>query len=130
MRSFGVAGDRNGQHSKGIRWPYGPCGLITPFNFPLEITGLQLMGGLMAGNKIMLKGDSRVSIVAQQLVSDLLQCGLDPESLELVHADKTNAGLLMDEMTNVLRAVQFTGSSRVAEMLMKTFNGKVRIEDR
>ena len=84
----------------------------------------------MAGNKIMLKGDSRVSIVAQQLVSDLLQCGLDPESLELVHADKTNAGLLMDEMTNVLRAVQFTGSSRVAEMLMKTFNGKVRIEDR
>jgi delta 1-pyrroline-5-carboxylate dehydrogenase len=88
------------------------------------------MGGLLSGNKIMVKGDSRVSIVTEQLVSDLLECGLDPHSIELVHADKENAGLLMQEMKSVLRAVQFTGSSRVAELLMETFSGKVRIEDR
>ena len=130
MKSFGVAGDRHGQHSKGVRWPYGPSGLITPFNFPLEITGLQLMGGIMAGNKVLVKGDSRVSMVAQQIVSDLLECGLDPECIELVHADKDNSGKLMNELRDTLRVVQFTGSSRVAEMLMETFRGKVKIEDR
>lgn len=130
MRGFGVAGDRTGQHSQGIRWPYGPCGLITPFNFPLEITGLQLMGGLLAGNKLLVKGDSRVALVAEQLVRDLLDCGLDPHSIELVHADKTHSGMLMEELKDVLRAVQFTGSSRVAQILIKTFNGKVRMEDR
>ena len=130
MKSFGVAGDREGQHSKGIRWPYGPTGLVTPFNFPLEILGLQSMGSLMAGNKLMMKGDLRVSLVTQQLVSDLLECGLDPMSLELAHADKDNSGLLMQELSDVLRVVQFTGSSRVAEILLKTYNGKVKIEDR
>ena len=84
----------------------------------------------MAGNKVLVKGDSRVSMVAQQIVSDLLECGLDPECIELVHADKDNSGKLMNELRDTLRVVQFTGSSRVAEMLMETFRGKVKIEDR
>lgn len=105
-------------------------GLIAPFNFPLEIMGLQLMGGIMVGNKVLAKGDSRVSIVGEQLVSDLLECGLDPQFIELVHADKVNSGLLMDEVKDVLRMVQFTGSSKVAEILMGMYRGKVRIEDR
>jgi acyl-CoA reductase-like NAD-dependent aldehyde dehydrogenase len=35
--------------------------LITPFNFPLEIPALQLMGALYMGNKPVLKVDSKVS---------------------------------------------------------------------
>lgn len=34
--------------------------LITPFNFPLEIPALQLMGALYMGNKPLLKVDSKV----------------------------------------------------------------------
>lgn len=41
-RSFGVPGDHAGQTSNGYRWPFGPVGLITPFNFPLEIPALQV----------------------------------------------------------------------------------------
>ena len=41
-RSFGVPGDHAGQVSQGYRWPFGPVGLITPFNFPLEIPALQV----------------------------------------------------------------------------------------
>jgi len=51
-RSFGQPGDHLGQHSAGFRWPYGPTALITPFNFPLEIPLLQLMGALYMGNKV------------------------------------------------------------------------------
>lgn len=34
--------------------------IITPFNFPLEIPVLQLMGALYMGNKPILKVDSKV----------------------------------------------------------------------
>lgn len=36
--------------------------IITPFNFPLEIPVLQLMGALYMGNKPLLKVDSKVKI--------------------------------------------------------------------
>lgn len=37
--------------------------IITPFNFPLEIPVLQLMGALYMGNKPVLKVDSKVGTV-------------------------------------------------------------------
>jgi hypothetical protein len=49
-----------GQTSHGMRWPYGPVALITPFNFPLEIPALQLMGALFMGNKPLVHVDHRV----------------------------------------------------------------------
>ena len=61
-KSFGVAGDHYGQMSVGHRWPYGPVALVTPFNFPLEIPVLQLMGALYMGNKPVLKPSEQVSV--------------------------------------------------------------------
>lgn len=60
-RSFGVSGDHAGQMSHGMRWPWGPVGLVTPFNFPLEIPALQLMGALFMGNKPLVHVDHRYS---------------------------------------------------------------------
>lgn len=40
---------------------YLQVAIITPFNFPLEIPVLQLMGALYMGNKPVLKVDSKVS---------------------------------------------------------------------
>jgi hypothetical protein len=58
-RSFGVAGDHAGQMSTGMRWPFGPVALITPFNFPLEIPALQLLGAVFMGNKPLVHVDHR-----------------------------------------------------------------------
>lgn len=56
-QSFNVPGDHNGQHTTGYRWPFGGVGIITPFNFPIEIPVLQFMGALFMGNKPLVKGD-------------------------------------------------------------------------
>lgn len=58
-RSFGVPGDHPGQQSNGYRWPFGPVALIAPFNFPLEIPALQLMGALFMGNKPLVHADHK-----------------------------------------------------------------------
>jgi 1-pyrroline-5-carboxylate dehydrogenase len=53
--SFGSPGDHTGQFTQGYRFPFGGVALITPFNFPLEIPVLQLMGALYMGNRPVLK---------------------------------------------------------------------------
>ena len=60
-RSFGVPGDHDGQSTHGHRWPYGAVAIVAPFNFPLEIPALQLMGALFMGNKVRRRTGSRAA---------------------------------------------------------------------
>ncbi|KAH9711090.1 Delta-1-pyrroline-5-carboxylate dehydrogenase 12A1 [Citrus sinensis] len=126
-RLFAVPGNHLGQQSHGYRWPYGPVAIITPFNFPLEIPVLQLMGALYMGNKPILKVDSKVSIVMEQMMRLLHYCGLPVEDVDFINSDgKTMNKLLMEANP---RMTLFTGSSRVAEKLAVDLKGRVKLED-
>ncbi|XP_062030366.1 probable aldehyde dehydrogenase [Rosa rugosa] len=126
-RSFGVPGNHLGQQSNGYRWPYGPVAVITPFNFPLEIPVLQLMGALYMGNKPILKVDSKVSLVMDQMMRLLHYCGLPIEDVDFINSDgKTMNKLLLEANP---RMTLFTGSSRVAEKLAADLKGRVKLED-
>ncbi|KAL2321949.1 hypothetical protein Fmac_026328 [Flemingia macrophylla] len=126
-RSFGVPGNHLGQQSHGFRWPYGPVAIITPFNFPLEIPVLQLMGALYMGNKPILKINGKVSIVMEQMLRLLHTCGLPVEDVDFINSDgKTMNKLLLEANP---RMTLFTGSSRVAEKLALDLKGRVKLED-
>ena len=128
-RGFSNPGDRTGQESRGYRWPYGPVVVVAPFNFPLEIPALQVMGALFMGNRPLVKVDSKVSIVFEQFLRMLIHCGLPAEDIDMVHCRGENMGKLINDASDVIRQVQFTGSSEVAERVAATVNGAVRIED-
>jgi 1-pyrroline-5-carboxylate dehydrogenase len=127
MRSFNVPGDHQGQQSSGYRWPYGPVAIISPFNFPLEIPVLQLMGALFCGNKVLVKGDSKVSVLIEQYVKLMEYCGAPATDLDYINCD----GPIMEQilLNSKLRMTQFTGSSKVANRLAEKLKGKIRIED-
>lgn len=126
-RSFAVPGNHLGQQSHGFRWPYGPVAIVTPFNFPLEIPVLQLMGALYMGNKPILKVDSKVSIVMEQMIRLLHHCGLPMEDLDFINSDgKTMNKLLLKANP---RMTLFTGSSRVADKLAVDLKGRIKVED-
>ena len=55
------------QVSTNYRWPYGSVAIVAPFNFPLEIPLLQLIGALIMGNKPVLKIASNVALVMDQV---------------------------------------------------------------
>jgi 1-pyrroline-5-carboxylate dehydrogenase len=101
--------------------------VITPFNFPLEIMTLQTMGALYMGNKPALKQATITSIVAEAFVRLLLHCGMPAQDLLLIHC----SGQVMEKLaTNpVIQFTQFTGSTSVADRLLKLTKGKCRIED-
>jgi 1-pyrroline-5-carboxylate dehydrogenase len=128
-RGFSNPGDRTGQESRGYRWPYGPVIIVAPFNFPLEIPALQVMGALFMGNRPLLKSATTVDVVIEQFLRMMIYCGLDANDLDLIHCGGRTMGRLIEEAKNDVRLVQFTGSSQVAEATSVAVNGAVRIED-
>ena len=84
---FKIPGDHLGQASTGYRWPFGPVGVITPFNFPLEIPVLQMSGALFMGNKPLVKPDQRASFPLEQWVRMMHYCGLPLEDLDLIYSN-------------------------------------------
>jgi len=125
-RSFGVPGDHAGQFTSGHRYPFGRVAIIAPFNFPLEIPVLQLMGALYMGNRPVLKVDSKVSVVMEQFLRLLHTCGMPRRDVDFINCSP-------DTMEKFLtlgdpRTTLFTGSSRVAERLAVLLKGKVRLE--
>lgn len=126
-RGFVVSGDHAGQESTGYRFPLGPCALISPFNFPFEIPVLQLMGGLFMGNKLLLKGSEKTSIVLEEYIRLMHHCGMPKTDVDLIHC---HGDTMQHILTNSnVRLTQFTGSSTVADHLTQVLNGKVKIED-
>lgn len=126
-RGFQVPGDHQGQVSQGFRWPFGPVSVIAPFNFPIEIPVLQMMGALYMGNKPLVKVDNKVSICIEQFIRLLHHCGMPKEDLDLIHCDGPEMESILKKSD--VRLTQFTGSSRVGERLAKALHGKVRLED-
>jgi len=128
-RGFSNPGDHPGQESRGYRWPFGPVAIIAPFNFPLEIPALQVMGALFMGNKPLVKVDSKVSAVFEQFLRLLIEAGLPAGDVDLIHCRGSEMGKLLSAAKGDLKMVQFTGSSEVAERIADQFNGAVKLED-
>ena len=128
-RGFSVPGDHAGQYSSGYRFPFGPVCIIAPFNFPLEIPALQLVGAILAGNRAVLKPAEKVAPVAEQFVRLLLACGVSSDYVALLNASGSVTEALVAGDDSPVRMTQFTGSTHVAEALTRKTRGRIRMED-
>jgi 1-pyrroline-5-carboxylate dehydrogenase len=126
-RGFTTPGDHTGQQSTGYRWPFGAVALIAPFNFPLEIPVLQMMGALYMGNKPLVHVDKRVSVVIEEFIRLLHHCGLPLSDVDLIHGSGGTVGEILAQAKPA--STLFTGSRKVAEHLAKEHHGRVYLED-
>lgn len=126
-RGFTTPGDHTNQQSTGYRWPFGPVALIAPFNFPLEIPVLQLMGALYMGNKPLVHVDRRVSLVVEEFLRLLHHCGLPMSDVDLLHGSGATMGEVLAQAKPA--STLFTGSRKVAERLAREHHGRVFLED-
>ena len=79
------------------------------------------------GNKPVLKPAEKCSLVMEQYLHLLHDCGMDKKDVDLLNCQGPIAEKLILEAP--VRLTQFTGSSRVAEMLLEKTKGNVKIED-
>ena len=87
------------------------------------------MGALFMGNRPLIKPEVKVGVVLEQFVRLLLHCGLSPDDLDVLHCPGKTMGALLETAKDDVRLVQFTGSTQVAELISRTVDGKVRLED-
>ncbi|HLB54390.1 MAG TPA: aldehyde dehydrogenase family protein [Gemmatimonadales bacterium] len=111
-RLFGrtVPSELRRKWAMSYRRPIGVAGLITPFNFPMAIPTWKMFPALLCGNAVVLKPSEDVPHTAHLLVEILLEAGLPPEVIQLVHGRGETAGRALVEHPGV-PLVSFTGST-------------------
>jgi acyl-CoA reductase-like NAD-dependent aldehyde dehydrogenase len=102
-----------------FRRPIGVAGLITPFNFPLAIPTWKMFPALLCGNSVILKPAEDVPHSATLLVEIMLDAGLPPEVLQLLHGRGEDVGAAMVEHPGI-PVISFTGSTGVGASIGAT----------
>ncbi len=91
--------------------PIGVCGLITPWNFPINQVVCKLAPAIAAGCTVVLK-PSEVSPLSALIIADIVhEAGLPPGAFNLVNGDGAVTGHAIAAHPDV-DMVSFTGSTR------------------
>jgi aldehyde dehydrogenase (NAD+) len=113
-RLFGhtVPSELRNKWAMSFRRPIGVCGIITPFNFPMAIPTWKMFPALVCGNSCVFKPAEDVPHTATVLVEILLEAGLPPDVIQLVHGRGEVAGAAIVEHPGV-PVISFTGSTEI-----------------
>ena len=95
-----------------VRVPLGVVAAITPWSFPLAIPSGKLASALVAGNTVVFKPAEDTPLMAVRFVEILLEAGLPPGVVNLIHGPGEEAGAPLTRHPEVA-LVSFTGSSDV-----------------
>ena len=99
-----------------LRQPVGVAGIITPWNFPMAIPTWKIFPALTCGNTVVFKPASDTPATASSFVEILLQAGVPPKAVNLVHGTGSGVGAPIVEHPDVA-LVSFTGSSAVGRLI-------------
>jgi aldehyde dehydrogenase (NAD+) len=107
------------------REPIGVCGLITPWNWPVQAVVVKLASALAAGCTIVLK-PSEFTPVSVLLLAEILQeAGVPPGVFNLVNGDGPTVGNAMCRHPDV-DMISFTGSTRAGVLVAEAAAATVK----
>ena len=120
-RLFGrtVPSELRNKWAMSYRRPIGVAGLITPFNFPLAIPTWKMFPALLCGNAVIFKPAEDVPLTAHLLVEVLLEAGLPPDVVQLVHGEGSVVGRAIVEHPDI-SVISFTGSTETGSSIGAT----------
>ncbi len=120
-RMFGktVPSELRNKWAMSFRRPIGVAGLITPFNFPLAIPTWKSFPALVCGNAVIFKPAEDVPHTGHVLVEILLEAGLPPEVIQLVHGLGETVGAAIVSHPEV-PVISFTGSTTTGAIVGET----------
>jgi aldehyde dehydrogenase (NAD+) len=102
-----------------LREPYGVCGIITPWNFPLLMAAWKLAPALACGNTAVLKVAEETPLTGIRLGELCLQAGLPEGVVNVVPGFGETAGRALVSHPGVDK-ISFTGSTAVGKEIMRT----------
>jgi len=99
-----------------FRRPIGVAGIVTPFNFPLAIPTWKMFPALLCGNACIFKPAEDVPHTGHVFVEILLEAGLPPEVIQLVHGQGETAGAAIVNHP-LIPVISFTGSTETGRLV-------------
>ncbi len=93
------------------REPFGVCGLITPWNFPLMIAAWKLAPALVTGNTVVIKPAEQTPLSTIRLAELCLEAGVPPGVVNVVTGGPS-VGQAIVRHPDVAK-ISFTGSTEV-----------------
>lgn len=94
--------------------PVGVVGIITPWNYPLALTMMDVIPALMAGNAVVQKADNQTALTVQLARDIAVGAGIPAEVWTVVHGDPTEVG---NAVTDNADCVAFTGSTETGKLV-------------
>ncbi|HEY5059827.1 MAG TPA: aldehyde dehydrogenase family protein [Gaiellaceae bacterium] len=108
-----------------FREPLGVVGLITPWNFPLNIASWKLGPALACGNTVVLKPAELTPLSVLRLAELALDAGIPEGVLNIVTGKGSVVGQRLIEHPDVAK-IGFTGSTEVGQQVMRGAAGTVK----
>src|SRR6476661_3300767 len=117
-RLFGhtVPSEMRNKWAMSFRRPIGGAGIVTPFNFPLAIPTWKMFPALLCGNACIFKPAEDVPHTGHVLVEIMLEAGLPPEVIQLVHGQGEAAGAAIVNHPSI-PLISFTGSTETGRIV-------------
>ena len=107
--------------TRSVMKPYGVWAVVSPFNFPVALSGGPMGGALVAGNTVILKPASDTPISTWHLAQCFRDAGLPPGVVNFI----TGPGRTVGEELAVnpdVAGMTFTGSFDVGFNILKRFS--------
>ncbi len=108
-----------------FREPLGVCGLIVPWNFPVNIASWKLGPALATGNTVVLKPAELTPLSALRLAELVLEAGIPEGVVNVVVGPGRVVGQRLVEHPDVAK-IAFTGSTEVGGSVMRGAAGTVK----
>lgn len=101
-----------------VRDPIGVCGLITPWNWPINQIALKVIPALAIGSTCILKPSEHTPLSAQLFAEFIHEAGYPEGAFNLVFGDGPTVGSAMSKHPDIAM-MSFTGSTRAGVLVSK-----------
>jgi acyl-CoA reductase-like NAD-dependent aldehyde dehydrogenase len=108
-----------------LREPVGVCGLIVPWNFPMNMATWKLAPALAAGNTCILKPASWTPLTALRLGELALEAGIPPGVVNVITGPGGSAGAALAAHPGVDK-VAFTGETSTGQEILRLSAANVK----
>jgi aldehyde dehydrogenase (NAD+) len=109
---------RSGKRGNVVREPIGVCGLITPWNWPMNQVAAKVVPALLAGCTVVLKPSEMSPLSAQIFAECVHEAGYPAGVFNMVHGTGPTVGNALSIHPDV-ELMSFTGSTRAGIAVAK-----------